>query len=374
MGSQLAEFDVAIVGGGLVGAALGYGMRDLGKRLAILDEGDVAHRAARGNFGLIWVQGKGLGMPSYGAWTQRSAREWRAFADDIAASTAVDVALRQMGGVHVCLTRDELDARAARMSQLLAQPDFPRYGIDVLDRAGVQSKVGQVGDIAGGTWSDLDGDCNPLRLLRALRAGVAAAGGALLSDHGVDRIERAGDGFVLHTTQGAVACGRVVLAAGLGNARLGPMVGLAVPVSPNKGQVLVLERLPRFLDVPVETIRQTDDGTVMIGDAQQDMGLDTSQDTGVMAAMAARAAQVFPALRNARVVRAWSALRVMSRDGFPVYAQSSSQPGAWVVTCHSGVTLAAVHARVLAPAIREGALPRECARFGLERFDVRAAA
>ena len=73
-------FDVAIVGGGLVGAALGFGMRDLGQRLAILDEGDVAYRAARGNFGLIWVQGKGLGMPAYGAWTQRSARAWPAFA------------------------------------------------------------------------------------------------------------------------------------------------------------------------------------------------------------------------------------------------------------------------------------------------------
>ena len=50
-------YDVAIVGGGLVGAAIGHGLRELGSRLAIVDEGDVAHRAARGNFGLIWVQG-----------------------------------------------------------------------------------------------------------------------------------------------------------------------------------------------------------------------------------------------------------------------------------------------------------------------------
>ena len=93
-----------------------------------------------------------------------------------------------------------------------------------------------------------------------------------------------------------------------------------------------------------------------------------------MSAMAARAAQVFPALRNVRVIRAWSALRVMSPDGFPVYAQSKELPGAWIVTCHSGVTLAAVHARVLAPAIRAGALPAACGAFGLDRFDVRAAA
>jgi len=178
----LAEraFDVAIVGGGLVGAALGYGLRDLGKRLAILDEGDVAFRAARGNFGLIWVQGKGFGMPSYGAWTQRSAREWPAFAADIASATGIDVALRQGGGLHVCLTQDELDTRAARIDALLSQPGFERYDVEVLDRAGVQSKVGPVGDVAGGTWSALDGDCNPLRLLRALPAFLShgCAGGS----------------------------------------------------------------------------------------------------------------------------------------------------------------------------------------------------
>jgi glycine/D-amino acid oxidase-like deaminating enzyme len=367
-------YHVAIVGGGLVGAALGYGMRDLGNRLAILDEGDVAHRAARGNFGLIWVQGKGLGMPSYGGWTQRSAASWPAFAADLAQATGIDVALRQHGGLHVCVTREELDARAARMAALLEQRGFPRYRIDILDHAGVRARVGDVGDIAGGTWCAQDGECNPLRLLRAMRAGVAAAGGVLLPEHGVERIDRAGSRFVLHTARGPIACDRVVLAAGLGNARLAPMVGLAAPVSPNKGHILVTERLPRFVDATIETIRQTDEGTVLIGDAQQDAGFDTSLDTAVMSAMAGRAAQVFPSLRDARIVRAWSALRVMTPDGFPVYAQSREAPGAWIVTCHSGVTLAAAHACVLAPAIRSGALPSECAAFDASRFDVLAAA
>jgi glycine/D-amino acid oxidase-like deaminating enzyme len=368
------SFHLVIVGGGLVGAALAYGMRDLGRRLAVLDEGDVAFRGARGNCGRIWVQGKGLGMPAYGAWTQRSAAAWPAFAADLARTTGIDVALRQRGGLHVCLTQHELDARAARIAELFAQSGFPRYAIDVLDRAGVQARIGAVGDVAGGTWCPQDGECNPLRLLRALHAGLAAANVVLLPGHAADRVEPVPSGFVVHTAQGAIACERVVLAAGLGNARLAPMVGLAAPVSPNQGQVLVTERVPRFLDVPTGTIRQTDEGTVLIGDSQQDAGLDVTQDTGVMSAMAARAMQAFPPLCNARVVRAWSALRVMSPDGFPVYARSRAYPGAWVVACHSGVTLAAAHACVLAPAIRGGTLPSECAPFGPERFDVRAAA
>ncbi|HTQ01049.1 MAG TPA: FAD-dependent oxidoreductase [Casimicrobiaceae bacterium] len=369
------KYEIAVIGGGLVGAAIAFGLRDLGPRIALFDEGDVAHRAARGNFGLIWVQGKGLGMPSYGAWTQRSAREWPRLASQLLRATGIDVALRQGGGLHVCLSQDELDVRERRMNTLASQAGFPECAVDVLDRAGVAAKLGAVGpQVAGGTFCELDGECNPLRLLRALHAGFAEAGGIARFDRAVTHVEPAGQGFVVHTAGGPLACERVVLAAGLANARLAPTLGLHAPVVPNKGQVIALERVRPFLSMPLGTLRQTDEGTVLIGDAQQDLGLDETLDTGVLAAMAQRAAHVFPFLRAARVMRAWAALRVMSPDGFPIYAQSRAHPGAWVATCHSGVTLAAVHAAALAQAIREGALPAECSAFGAERFDVRAAA
>lgn len=369
------RFDVAIVGGGLTGAALAFGMRHLGARVALLDEADVALRASRGNFGLIWVQGKGLGLAPYGAWTLRSAREWPRLAALLREETGVDVALRQGGGLHVCLSARELDVRAQRMAQLVAQPDIERCDVEVFDHAGVAARLPAIGpDVAGGTWCALDGGCNPLRLLLALHVSLARAGAACLAAHPVSAIEPGPGRFALHTPQGRIECGRVVLAAGLGNATLAPMVGMALPVTPNQGQVIALERVRPFLPFPLETLRQTDEGTVLIGDAQRDRGFDETQDTGVLAAMAARAVRVFPFLRDARVIRAWSALRVMSPDGFPIYAQSPACAGAFAASCHSGVTLAAVHALTLGPALHAGALAAECAPFALSRFDVRAAA
>ena len=73
-------------------------------------------------------------------------------------------------------------------------------------------------------------------------------------------------------------------------------------------------------------------------------------------------------------MRTWSALRVMSPDGFPIYDQSQSFPGAFVATCHSGVTLAANHVLALAPLIREGALPAEFQPFSARRLHVPSAA
>jgi len=136
----------------------------------------------------------------------------------------------------------------------------------------------------------------------------------------------------------------------------------------------VLERTQAFLPFPLETIRQTDEGTIMLGDSQQDAGFDESLESGVLGTIAQRALDVLPALRDVRVNRCWAALRVMTPDGFPIYAQSVSHPGAFVVTCHSGVTLAAAHAYSLAAAIRAAALPSSFAPFAATRFDIDASA
>ena len=50
--------------------------------------------------------------------------------------------------------------------------------------------------------------------------------------------------------------------------QLAPMVGLDAPMRPNRGQIIVTERVQPLPADPVVTIRQTDEGTVMIGDSQ----------------------------------------------------------------------------------------------------------
>ena len=73
-----SEIDTLVIGGGVVGLSLAYGLARAGDRVRLLDEGDDAYRAARGNFGLVWVQGKGLGRPAYARWSMGSAAGWPA--------------------------------------------------------------------------------------------------------------------------------------------------------------------------------------------------------------------------------------------------------------------------------------------------------
>jgi len=363
-----ASYDIAVIGGGLVGAAIAYGLCDGKRRVALLDEGDIALRASRGNFALVWVQSKGLGLPDYSAWTRKSSDAWQGFADELERETKIDVAFSRRGGFTLCLSDAELQARSDWIKRLHNQSAVP---YEILDHAQTKERLPQIGpSVAGSIFCPLDGHANSLRLFRALHVALQQRGGSYLPNRQVSSID---GGFRLSTAQGPIEANRIVLAAGLDNARLAPMVGLNAPVRPLKGEIVVTERTAPFLHQPVVNLRQTDEGGVMIGDSQEESS-DLNVRTGAIATMAARAVAMFPHLAALNVVRSWAALRVMTPDGFPIYQQSSTHPGAFVATCHSGVTLAAAHALDLAPAIAAGTLPNTLAPFAASRFDVQTAA
>ncbi|MDR5835692.1 FAD-dependent oxidoreductase [Caballeronia sp. LZ034LL] len=366
--SSTASPDVLVLGGGLVGSAVAYGLAREGARVTVLDEDDGGLRASRGNFGLVWIQGKGYGLSPYARWSRSSALRWPDFAAALRAETGVDVALRQPGGFHFCFDDAELAEREKRLSTL--QAELGDYPYQMLDAAEVRARIPQIGPaVIGASYTPMDGHVNPLKLLRGLHGAMQSRGVQLVSGERVERIVPERGGFTVHGRRGTHRAARVVLAAGLGNRTLAPFVGLNAPVAPNRGQVLVSERVAPFLDYPTLNVRQTDEGSVQFGDSMEEVGFNDFTTTPVLSDIARRGVRAFPMLQHVRLVRMWAALRVYSPDGFPVYDQSEAHPGAFVVTCHSGVTLAAAHAMRVAPWITGAPIPDELPTFSARRFE-----
>jgi glycine/D-amino acid oxidase-like deaminating enzyme len=370
----MKTYDTAVVGGGLVGAALAYGLARRGLATAVVDEGDVAYRASRGNFGLVWVQGKGLDFTPYADWTRTSAERWAGFAHELLDLTGVDVAHRQPGGLEICLTAEDYAERAGELARLAEQTEG-RFEYEMLDARALGELVpGASETLAGAAFCPHDGHANPLYLLRALHQGLALSGGTYLPEGPVTEIRPEGGGFALVTRSGRILAGRVVLAAGLGSTALAAALGLAAPLRPNRGQILVTERVAPFLGLPTLDLRQTAEGSLQLGGTHEDVGLDEGTTSGAMTAIARRAVTAFPFLRSVRVVRSWGALRIMTPDGAPIYDVSEGHPGAYLAACHSGVTLAAVHAERLAAWIAGADPLPEVRPFSAKRFHVQAAA
>ncbi|KIR18100.1 Hydrogen cyanide synthase subunit HcnC precursor [Pseudomonas fluorescens] len=353
-----------------MGMSIAFGLALLGRQVSVLDEGDDAIRAARGNFGLLWVQGKGYRMSPYAQWTRESVALWPRFAAALQADTGIDVHLRQQGGFQLCLSDVEMAEESHRLGWLrdAFAGDYP---FELLDATQLRARLPGIGpDVVGGCFSPMDGHVNPLKLLRSLYAACQARGVKLINGHHVEAIDTGTKGFELRAGEQRWAARQVVLAAGLGNRTLGARVGLDVPVQPNRGQILVTERLEPFLQYPTTYVRQTDEGTLQLGDSHESTGFDDGTGSQVMAAIARRAVQCFPRLGQVRLVRAWGALRVMSADGFPIYEMPQGCPGLSIVSCHSGVTLAAAHALRLAPWIAGEFDDPAVKPFGLHRFNL----
>lgn len=370
MNSSPASVDTLVIGGGVVGLSIAYGLARAGERVRVLDEGDDALRAARGNFGLVWVQGKGANMPAYARWSLAAAREWPALAQELTGLTGIDLQLSQPGGLHLCLSDKEAEARA-KILEGLASSIGEDYRFEMLDHAATKAICPHIGpDVVAASYMAADGHVSPLRLLRALAAGVVALGAEISPRHRADRIfHRDGAFHVVVGGQEHVAP-KIVLAAGLGNKHLAPMVHLEAPVEPVRGQVLISERVAPFLSMPTASVRQTGDGGVQIGDSKEDVGFDTGTTIEELSRMADRAVRSFPVLADVNLVRTWGALRIMTRDGYPIYEQSQDFPGAFVVTCHSGITLAALHAGPITEWIRGGQRPVYTDNFKAGRFNV----
>ena len=370
--------DILVIGGGVIGAAVAYGLAERGAQATLLDQGGIAPNASRGNFGLVWVQGKGLGMPRYAQWTLEAAQTWPKFSADLLEETGIDVDYQQPGGFEVCLGEEEFSLRKAELEQLrqeTANCVANSVGIDkceMLNSRNMQELIPEMrlGDfVSGASFSTLDGHLNPLLLLSALTAAIKKSGTSYYPDQQVESISFRNDCFDVQTTTERFSAKKVVLACGLGIKTLASQIGLEIPIHPQRGQILVTERTLPLLAQPFVTLRQTVEGSFMIGASHEDVGLDCGTTLDEIRRLARHAVQVFPELSKLQMVRCWGALRILTPDSKPIYVESENCPGAFVVTSHSGITLAPLHASRISHWIAEGTTPEGFEQFHSRRFD-----
>ncbi len=371
------QADVVVIGGGVIGASLGYGLAKRQARVIILDREDFRLTASRGNFGLVWVQSKGFGMPRYAQWSIEAAERWPAFSALLESETGISLSYHQMGGFEMCLGEAEFQRREAFLEKMREQSPTGTYPCEMMTREEMQQQMPRIElgpKVSGGSFCAYDGIVNPLHLLKALHEGFHDHGGAFHPGHTVQSITYDSGQFDLQTETHRYVTPKLVLASGLATTKLSSWVGMQVPVAPQRGQVLVTERTEPIFPFATGRIRQNADGSFMLGASHEDVGYDLATTNEVMQEIATHAIEVFPILKQLQLIRSWGALRVLTPDQKPVYVESEACPGAYAVTSHSGVSLASLHSSHLPEWILEGRTQPGFDAFHPRRFDVPKAA
>jgi len=365
------ETEFAIIGGGVVGLSIAHGLLKRGKQVCVFDEGDNAFRASRGNFGLVWVQSKGVNQPAYAQWSRQSAAAYKAFAAELADQTGQELSLVQDGGYIVHMTEEGLDADR-KLYEGLRKKLGGDYPFEVMGQNALKAEEPNIGPkVAGALYCREDGHLNPLKLLRALASSVRLQGGTVETQCKVTDVRPLAGGYELETKGGTKhSAAKVVLAAGLGAMTLGPKLGFQAPIRPQQGQVLITEKMPKLMNRPSAEVRQVNEGGVQIGASHAEVGLNDNEDLQTVAALAKRAVDLFPKLAHAKLVRSWASLRIMAPDGIPIYQESPDHRGVFFVTCHSGITLAAAHSEFLTAWLTGAKNTPDLSAFSEARFDV----
>jgi glycine oxidase len=367
-----AGCDVAVVGAGIVGAAIAWECASRGARVALLDRGEPGCGASGVAAGMLAPCSEVHEAGPFLLLARASLASWPAFAERLREESGIDPELALDGLLRVALD----DEAAAGVQAQLAWQE--RAGIsagewiDARRAAALEPALSD--EVAGAAWYPGEGHVHSAITVRALVAAARRRGVEVRSGVEVVGTARGGSGVALRDGED-IAAGAVVLAAG---ARLSALCdafgGTALPVRPVHGQLVALRGLsnpPRhvlYAGAHGYVVAKRD-GTVLAGATEEDRGFETAPSDEVTDRLHQRAQQLFPAAATAASRDAFVGLRPATPDHLPLLGRLPDAPGnVYVAGGHhrNGVLLAPETARGMAEMVLDSAAPPAP---GWEAFD-----
>lgn len=350
----------AVIGAGIVGAAIAWRLSARGVRVTLVDRAEPGSGASSHSF--AWVNAGAKEPVGYHNLNRRSLEMWPRFADAL----GEDVGLRWGGKVSWETEPEAAAALTARVRQLQSW-GYPSRLISRAELRELEPAL-EVGPLAAAEYSENEGQVEPQSVVDACVRRLTEREASVLSGVAVVGFVQDDSGAIsaVQTTAGDIAVDAAILAAGTETTRLAALAGISVPQAESPGVVIRTTPLPPALkNVPVVYapplcdgrreihLRQCADGRFMIGEGDQEsLAEDDSQPHADD--LLARACQYLPALAGATAIPVPVGWRPMPLDGYPVMGFSAESPNLYVALTHSGVTLAPALSQLAAMEICDG--------------------
>ena len=401
--------DVAIIGGGAVGAACALELVRRGAQVTLLERGpELGSGCSAGNAGLIcpshstpisnpaavrngfrWMFDRDSPFylrPRPGAvpWLARfllAARRASAGARVIRSLSVASLELH--AGLAVQLDtgferRGVLNVYATEGSYAAGRREAEASGLpfEALDRdaaCGLEPALGP--RTLGAVYYPQEAHVDPLQFVRTVGAAAAAQGAGIRTDVEVRRLRRLGDGVAIETREGEVRPGTVVLAAGAWSSELARTAAVYLPLEGGKGYHVDLERADGDPRIPTWlqeswAIATPLPGRLRLAGTLELAGLDLSIDRRRAEAVRNGGVRGLRGLAGRRVIDVWAGLRPCTPDGLPVIGRPKGAPGLVFATGHAmkGVSLAPVTAKLVGELVAGETPTHDLAPFRPDRF------
>lgn len=241
---------IVVIGGGIIGCSTAYHLaRDHKADVVLLEQGKITS-------GATWHAAGLVGQLRASASITRVLKYSVELYKGLAAETGLDTGWKMTGCLRLATNADRwteyrrlaTTARSFGMEMHLISPDEVKRMWPLMDTS----------DLVGASWLPTDGQASPSDITQSLAKGARMHGARL--HEGVTVTGFAMDGrriTAVHTSQGTIACEKVVNCGGMWAREIGAMAGINVPLQPVKHQYIVTERIDG-LSPDAPTLRDPD--------------------------------------------------------------------------------------------------------------------
>jgi D-amino-acid dehydrogenase len=409
-----------VVGAGVIGLACGWELLKRGREVLILDSGAPGAACSSGNAGWVvpamsapipapgvigtslrWMLRRDSPLyirprpdPQFAAWLWTFYRHcrsesYRAGLDAVARlnsrtmelfdawqSEGLRFEMRASGLLFVGLSEQAVTSAVGEIGHLRPYGYATPERLSAAEVRALEPLL--TGAVAGGLLLPDERSVRPETLTAALAGAIADGGGAVSTPVTVTGFRR-DDGRIgaVQTSEGAIACDEVVVAAGAWSGFLARKCGVPLPVEAGKGYSITIALpdssacLRRPVDLLEARVACTPfDGAVRFAGTMELSGHNLRLDPARVAAMRRVAQRYLGGLPEGVSEAVWVGMRPMTPDGLPLLGRLPGLGNAWIATGHAmlGVTLAPATAVALAD-VMTGAAPDDTLRpFSPARF------
>ncbi|WP_214108461.1 NAD(P)/FAD-dependent oxidoreductase [Acrocarpospora catenulata] len=356
-------FDVAVVGGGVIGSAVAYDLSAAGQSVILFDAAeDLGLAASDAAMGGILTQTEMACLGPLSTVIRRSRDIYEPWLDRLQHATGQEVHVLEGGDIQVALDRQEMDRLHTEMAPKWLQAPFEVRELTAAEARELEPLLSD--QVVGGFLLREELALDPRELMVALRGALARSTAEVRVATRVAHV-RSGPGHAeVELSDGSVIeAGTVVVAAGHQSGRLLP--ALADLIFPIKGEAFDL-RPPGYTTYPLNhhvfaEITYGDergypylvprhDGRVAAGVTYEEHVHDDAPTPKGRDSIRAWTSTLMPATADWPLERHWAGLRPASPDHIPVIGYLDEHRRLLAATGHSGlgVTLAPVTAEMVA--------------------------
>jgi glycine oxidase len=368
MALRVSTADVAVVGGGVIGAACARAAAVRGLRVALFEPGPDPGAASPASAGMLAAQIESPPDAEVGL-SVRARDLYAELAPALQDSTGIAIGLWRDGIATLALDEEGAEGlrrEVGRQRQAGLRADWLEPD-DVLERW-----PGAGPTCRGALFAPEDGALDPNALTRALLADARRLGATFIPE----RVERLGleQGRAERVATGreTIAAHHIVVAAGAWSPLI-PGVPRRLAVTPVRGQLVTTpwpSHMPAAILYHNHCYVLARGRDAVLGSTMEHAGFQVGVTNEGLAEIFRGTVALLPALATLPVQRMWAGLRPLTPDGRPIVGADPEVSGLWYATGHgrNGVLLAALTGEVIGDLLATGTTPVDISPWSVKRF------